>query len=263
MGGHETRVRREFAKQAASFEDVGYPLADGQVIGWIRSHVSCGPGALVLDVAGGTGHMGRAFADTAAAAVVLDLTHEMLEAGQKVAAGVGLRNVLFIAGDAAQMPFVNGSFDLVVCRFAVHHFEHPATQIAEMARVCQAGGRVAVVDMVAAHEELAAIQNRIERLRDPSHARALTVRELRGLLEQASLSIVEEVRHDQPISVTRWLSQAQTPEEVGHAIRAQLTGELDGGAPTGMRPVMREAELCHTQRWAIILADKPLTPTGR
>ena len=44
--------------------------------------------------------------------------------------------------------------------------------------------------------------------------------------------------------------------EVGDAIRAELQAELDGGAPTGLRPCLDGGELYQTQRWAILVGRK-------
>ncbi len=54
----------------------------------------------------------------------------------------------FQEGDATALPFVDASFDLVFCRTAVHHFPDPAVVVAEMARVCRPGGRVAIADLI-------------------------------------------------------------------------------------------------------------------
>src|SRR5689334_2216009 len=126
--GHGDTVQREFSKQAASFEDPAYSFADRRLIEWILTHVPPRAGEAVLDVAGGTGIVGRAFARTAAHAVVVDLTREMLEAGKREAAAAGNRTVLFLHGVATALPFLDESFDLVTCRFAVHRFEDPARQ---------------------------------------------------------------------------------------------------------------------------------------
>jgi ubiquinone/menaquinone biosynthesis C-methylase UbiE len=254
---HDDAVKREFAKQAASFEDPGYSFADRRLMSWIMTHVPSEPGMTVLDVAGGTGHMARAYAETVALAVVLDLTPEMLAAGKREADARGLRNLLFVCANATRMPFIEQSFDLVVSRFAVHHFEQPAHQIREMARVCRPGGRVAIVDLVATDEALGPNQDRLERMRDPSHTRALPVGELAALLEDAGLHVMHRTYHDQLISIERWLSQAHAPGEIGAAIRSELQAELDGGPPTGMRPEVREGKLHQTQRWAILVAQKP------
>src|SRR3954470_20213373 len=79
MALHDEKVKQEFSKQAASVEDPTYSFADKRLIGWILAHVTPEPGERVLDVAGGTGHVARAFARTAAQAVVIDITREMLD----------------------------------------------------------------------------------------------------------------------------------------------------------------------------------------
>jgi len=257
MPSHEDTVQQQFKLQARSFEDPGYAFADRRLMGWIFEHVPGEPGAGVLDVAGGTGHMARAYADTAAVAVVLDLTPEMLATGLREAAAAGLSNVVFVLGNAAEMPFLDASFDLVVSRFAVHHFVQPERQIAEMARVCRPGGRVAIIDLVAADEALAAEHDRLERLRDPSHARALSQRELSQLLAEAGAPVEHETSREQSLALERWLAQAQAPQEVARVIREELETELGGGAPSGMRPSKSDGELQLTQRWAILVARKP------
>ena len=60
---------------------------------------------------------------------------------------IGINNIEFHRGDAAKLPFGDASFDLVVTRLAIHHFDKPATIVHEMARVCKPGGRVILVDI--------------------------------------------------------------------------------------------------------------------
>ncbi|TMK41924.1 MAG: class I SAM-dependent methyltransferase [Actinobacteria bacterium] len=256
MAGHDETIRREFAKQAGSFEDPDYAFADRRLMRWILTHVPCQAGSLVLDVAGGTGHLARAYAAEAGLAVVADLTPEMLAAGKRQSEAEGRRNVMFVCADAAGLPFLAETFDLVVSRFAAHHFEQPALVFAEMARVCRAGGRVGIVDLVAADASLASEHDRFERLRDPSHTQALPADELARLLKEVGLEVIGRTERDQPVPIERWLSQAQAPPEVGETVREALAAELDGGAPTGMRPHIRDGELYQTQRWAILVAAK-------
>jgi len=70
--------------------------------------------------------------------------------GRRQAHSAGQRNVVLVLGDAARMGFLDASFDLVICCFAVHHFERPEEQIGEMVRVCRPGGQVAIIDLVTA-----------------------------------------------------------------------------------------------------------------
>src|SRR3954454_996087 len=256
MSAHDETVRREFAKQASTFEDPTYSFADRRLMAWILDHVPPEPDAAVLDVAGGTGHIARAYAPTAAVAVVLDLTEEMLGTGRREAAAAALRNVVYVLGDAARMPFVGESFDLVVSRFAVHHFDRPARQIGEMVRVCRPGGRVAIIDLVAADPALADRADRLEARRDPSHTHALPADQLKSLIKEAGAAVVHETAHDQMLPVARWLAQAHTPPETGDAIRAELQAELEGGQSTGMRPQFPPGDLQLTHRYAIVAAEK-------
>ena len=253
---HNELVRQEFAKQAASFEDPQYSFAHPRLISWILSHVPVEPHFTVLDVAAGTGHLARTLAPLVHQVVAVDLTPEMLAAGKQQADAAGIENVLFERGDAAALPYLDDSFDLVVSRFAIHHFSEPATQTAEMIRVCRRGGRVAVIDLVAAEPELAERYNELERLRDPSHTYALPAERLVELLEASGARIEQQNSHDQKLDVERWLAQADTRPDLAERIRAELRAELAGGSSTGMRPSLEEGGLYFTQRWVILLASK-------
>src|SRR5262249_28903310 len=134
---------------------------------WVFERLPLTEDDVILDVAAGTGHAARQLAASARAVVALDATDAMLARGQAQAAEDGCGNVVFMRGDAAALPFLDGSFDVVVSRFSAHHFEDPVAVVAEMVRCTRPGGHVALVDLVADEDpEVAAEQNRLERLRD-------------------------------------------------------------------------------------------------
>ena len=256
MSGHDDAIRREFAKQAPGFENPDYAFANKRFMAWIQEHVPPRPQERVLDVAGGTGRMARAYADTAAVAVVLDMTDEMIAVGQEQARAENRSNVVYVRGDAAAMPFVDWAFELVLSRFAVHHFVRPELQIGEMVRVCCTGGRIGIIDIVAADPDLAEQADRLERMRDPSHTRALPAADLCTLLQDADACVVHEAFHDRRLPVDSWLAQSLTPDDVADAIRTELRAEIDGGPATGLRPFMHDGELCILHRDAVIVAEK-------
>jgi SAM-dependent methyltransferase len=79
-----------------------------------------------------------------------------------------------------------------VTRFSMHHFLDPIGMLREMVRVCAPGGRVVVVDMYASENPAKATEwNRLEKLRDPSHARCLTLTELKALFGSVGLPAPE------------------------------------------------------------------------
>jgi hypothetical protein len=74
---HPETTRREFTKQAENFERPGSIFRDREILEWIGERVPVSSTDLVLDVAGGSGQLGRYLAETASFAVVADLTPEM------------------------------------------------------------------------------------------------------------------------------------------------------------------------------------------
>ena len=239
---------RSFTQQAAAFEDPRYNRLFTTDSEWLFERLPLTADDLVLDVAAGTGHVARRLAPRVRTVVALDATRAMLEQGREHAPP----NVLFVEGDAAGLPFLDDSFDVVVTRFAIHHFDDPRVQLAEMRRVLRPGGRLAVADLVA-QPEAAATQNRLETLRDPSHARMLELDELAALVETDDVEVRDVVRPLEP-----WLVQTDPAPEAADEIRAALQKEMEDGPPTGFRPTIRDGELHFVHTMASLIA--PGTP---
>jgi SAM-dependent methyltransferase len=118
----------------------------------------------------------------------IDVTPAMLERARALAAEKGVSNVSWRQGDVTALPYDGGSFTIVVTRFAFHHFLEPLAVLREMVRVCARAGRIVVVDTFASEDPAKAAEfNRLEKLRDPSHARNLTLTELKGLFRTVGL----------------------------------------------------------------------------
>jgi ubiquinone/menaquinone biosynthesis C-methylase UbiE len=245
---HRELTQREFARQSSNFEQAGSLFRDDSILGWIADNVTVPRGARVLDVAGGSGQVGRYITRSGGRAFIVDVTDEMLQAGLRSVREEGRRDVTFVHGDAAELPFPGGQFDVVVSRFALHHMQDPAIAIREMARMCTPDGSVTIIDMVsggARHDEL-------ERLRDPSHTRALAAEEFGELLATAGIPPQRFSEREQTMSVEPWLEQSSTREEDRQSIRAVLAAEADGGDASGLRAVRTpDGELSITQRWKL------------
>ena len=127
------------------------------------------PSDVSLDIACGPGTVAAAFAERVRRAVGLDATNAMLDQARALTVERDLVNVEWRLGDVCRLPFADDSFDIVSCRLAFHHFEHPAKAFAEMLRVCRSGGRVVLCDGVASSDPAKATAfNEMERHRDPS-----------------------------------------------------------------------------------------------
>ena len=163
---------------------------------------------VALDVATGGGHVARRLRDAGVDVVTLD-------------PAPGMEPDVVSRGE--EIPFADGSFDVVACRVAAHHFEDVAKAIAEMARVSR--DRVIVVDNLFLDERA----EEADRVRDPSHVRNQTEDEWRALFERAGLRVEEVRRLEKPIEVEPWLERAGTGEEDARRVRELMAGRIEDG----------------------------------
>lgn len=101
------------------------------------------PGETVVDCPCGAGPALRVLpADRSIRYVGVDLSPSMLRRARKRAAARGLRELEFLAAEAAALPLADGSADLFLSFWGLHCFSDPAAAIAETARVLAPGGRL-------------------------------------------------------------------------------------------------------------------------
>jgi ubiquinone/menaquinone biosynthesis C-methylase UbiE len=185
MTTHKDSILDQFTRQAVPFSTAS-AIKDEAALRLIVEFSGAGPDDSVLDVACGGGLVVCAFAKTVRHATGIDLTPAMLEQARKNQAAQGLTNVTWQQGDVVPLPFPDASFSIVTSRFAFHHFLDPLAVLREMKRVAKPGGKVMVVDSAPAPDRADAF-NRVEKLRDPSHVRAMPVDEHKSLYAQAGL----------------------------------------------------------------------------
>ena len=108
-------------------------------------------GDRVLDVATGPGYLALAAASRAGLSgesVGVDLSPQMVSRATYRASRTG-SSARFVEAPAQQLPFPDGSFDVVVSRLAIHHMPGDVKDlaVAEMHRVLALGGRVVIADL--------------------------------------------------------------------------------------------------------------------
>ncbi len=148
----------------------------------------CNPhaGVKALDVATGGGHVARRLREEGAEVVTVD-------------PAPGMR--ADVVCSAEDLPFADGSFDVVVTRIAAHHFADIGKAVGEMARV--SNSVVVVADMLYRTEE----EQEAEKLRDPTHVRSLSAAEWRELLESAALEVEQELFFSRTHEFDSWLAR--------------------------------------------------------
>ncbi len=185
-------------------------------------------GEKILDLGCGTGHTALAFAARGAEVEALDLTAEMLAQGRRMAQERGLANVRFREGDAADLPFADGAFDVVTSRLSAHHFARPESAVREAARVLRPGGRLLLIDSVApADSAQDTFLNAIELLRDPSHVRDHAIGQWCAMCEAVGLAPELLETWTYRIAFDAWVERVETPEREVAQLRSLLTRTPD------------------------------------
>jgi SAM-dependent methyltransferase len=166
-------------------------------------------GVKVLDVATGGGHVARRLREQRCTVVTVDPAPGMEPD---------------VVATAEHLPFEDGSFDVVACRIAAHHFADVRRAVAEMARVAQ---RLVVI------EDNLFIDDAVEeaeRLRDPTHVRCYSEEEWKEMLADAGLEVEQVARFERRPVVDEWLARVKTPAEDARRVRELLGDRVVDGA---------------------------------
>lgn len=188
---HNQTIVAQFAQQAIPFAELPGHSQSMQMLIEL-SGVSASDD--VLDIACGPGLVACAFAPYARHVTGIDITPQMIEQAKARQEEKQLRNLLWQVGDVLPLPFADARFSVVLTRYSFHHFLNPAAVLAEMLRVCRPGGKVMIADVVQPPEKTEAF-DQLEKLRDPSHAHALTFPEMAALVEASGLSNIKTARY--------------------------------------------------------------------
>lgn len=150
---NQTEIQKSFTQQAKNFVSGKMNFSKKEYLNHTVSKIAPAGTDNVLEVAAGTCACGRAVAPNARSVTCLDMTPAMLEVGRTEAEKESLHNMHFVLGDAAELPFLDNSFDIVLSRLAFHHFPNTDRPFAEMARVLKPGGKLVMIDMEAAEAD--------------------------------------------------------------------------------------------------------------
>ncbi len=157
-----TKVRGMFAEIAPRYDLVNRILSGGIDVWWRYVTVRRAPppprGGAMLDVCTGTGDLALAYAERAAAVgssqsndspglriVASDFCLPMLTRGMEKGAKRH-PGIEWVEADAMDLPFPTATFDLVTVAFGLRNIADTSAGLAEMARVCKPGGKLAILE---------------------------------------------------------------------------------------------------------------------
>ena len=154
------RVRGVFDSVASKYDVMNDLMSMGLHRAWKAYSVAVAnlrEGQTVLDIAGGTGDLARAFAKKVGprgTVVHTDINEAMLRQGRDRLLDEGLVLPSAIC-DGETLPFATGTFDLVSVAFGLRNMTHKDKALAEMNRVLKPGARLLVLEFSKVAQPLA------------------------------------------------------------------------------------------------------------
>jgi ubiquinone/menaquinone biosynthesis C-methylase UbiE len=221
---HNESIISQFTKQAIPFTqlsehsnqyglelmvELAKPQKDDTVL-----DVACGPGIVACELAKFVSHV-----------TGIDITPAMIEQAKQMQKEKKLDKLTWKIGDILTLPFDDSSFSLVLTRYSFHHLLDPLKVLYEMIRVCKPDGRTVIID-VTPESSKADEYNRVEKLRDPSHVKALTFRELSSIMEKAGLVNLETKCQNLEMELDKLLEASFPPhgnkEKIQHLFKEDV-----------------------------------------
>lgn len=256
----DAATRAQFTQRAATYTGGG-----DESLRAMLELAAVEAGQRVLDVATGTGLVLFKLAEKvgrSGLAIGADFTTAMLEQAASRAGADASAPRALVAADATRLPFRAESFDVVTCRFSVHHMSDPVAGLAAMAAVLRSGGRLVIADFVRPADAVEGERHdRIERLRGHPHVRIYEQRQLEQMLADVGCPVQDvrlTERSDQP---ENWLASPNVAPENKVALTALLDEIKAHGAGAGFdvrRPSItgEHAGIQFVRRDAVLLAIK-------
>lgn len=224
---HNAVVTGQFGPQASAYL-TSANHAQGADLEQLAAIARAHPGAQVLDLGCGAGHVSFFTAPHVARVVAYDLSADMLGVVAGEAAKRGLTNVDTQLGAAESLPFSNASFDLVFSRYSAHHWADVGAALREMRRVLKPGGRVVICDVASTGQPLFdTYLQAVEVLRDTSHVRDYAASEWMTMAAGAGFSVASLTPRTLELDFKTWTTRMRTPAPMQVAIRALQTAMAD------------------------------------
>lgn len=253
MDDQKRAVQRQFGRQASAYARSASHRRDVD-LDLLITHLRPASGDRVLDVATGTGFTAMALRPYVRSVIGVDLTIGMLEEARRLAPPE--RGITWVAGDAEALPFTEGTFSLVTCRRAPHHFPHVKRGVGEMVRVLAPGGRLGIVDQVPPEEAAGHdLMEALEVVRDASHVEALRASRWDALLSEYRLLPMFAQFVERRQTVEGWLELAGTDP----TRRRAVVERLQRASPDAREQIgyTETPEPAFMKRWMVLVGRKP------
>lgn len=178
--------------------NIGYPYNNKRVL-----DLACGVGVIALELS--------KYADIVDA---LDISPLMIDKVKKECNKKEINNINYLIGDAHNLKYEDNTFDTVVTRLSMHHFNNPRIVLKEIKRVLKNLGEFIIIDIITGEdEEEIKLQNSFNKIRDFSHNKFFTLNSLKKILKEENFINPEIQLWKQKRNFRDWISLANYPDD--------------------------------------------------
>ena len=158
----------------------------------ILNSVPVEQGMKILDLGTGSGYLAFPFAEKyrGAEVVGLDIVEKALEENRRKAEQNGLCNLKFVCYDGVDFPFCDNTFDIVITRYALHHFPTIKYTFAEISRVLKKNGLFFLSDPAPNDDDNSRFVDEYMQMKKDGHIRFYTKDEWTEIGKSAGLSCI-------------------------------------------------------------------------
>ncbi len=186
-------TRKEFEKSFAAGEFYDRQTQDVEHLERILKFIDVKNGLKILDLGTGSGYLSFPIATRYPDCEVigLDILNDALKANGERAVTSGIKNLTFISYDGIDFPFETGSFDMVITRYALHHFPDIHHSIGEVSRVLKRGGMFFISDPCPNECDVHRFVDDYMRLKKDGHIKFYTKDEWKSICGEYELSFTD------------------------------------------------------------------------
>lgn len=179
-----------------SFRDGAYynkQTSDDLHLKMILQYIPVEPGMKILDLGTGSGYLAFPFADKYKQAEIigLDIVEKTLVDNKRKAEIEGINNLRFVSYDGVAFPFDDNSFDIVISRYALHHFPAISDTFCEISRVLKQNGIFFLSDPTPNEDDIEHFVDKFMQMKKDGHIKFYTKNEWKELGNSVDLLYVD------------------------------------------------------------------------
>ena len=151
------------------------------------------PGMRILDLGTGSGYLAFSFADKykQVEVVGLDIVEKTLEKNRRETELEGIKNLRFMCYDGMDFPFEDNAFDIVITRYALHHFPAINDTFREISRVLKKNGALFLSDPTPNDNDVERFVDEYMQMKKDGHIKFYTKDEWRQIGSLVALTYID------------------------------------------------------------------------